>query len=98
MGGGSQTVYHIKVSGNMGTIVEKTPVHASTYPLLNYVIDGGTLIAAYGGKPRKRTAPYKVAFYDYPKGGGPTAFFDPMGRGNDLNGVAISVADDAKTL
>jgi hypothetical protein len=93
MGGGTKTVYHVKISGSAGDIVGKTPVHASTYPSLTYTIDGKTLISTYGSAHRKRSFPDRVAYYEYPKGGAPTELLGPF-HGSVVTGVAISVGQD----
>jgi hypothetical protein len=83
----ASSVYHVKVVGSTGTIVGTTHLRGWTSKTGNVGswIQGKAILAPTSPKA------YKLAIWDYPTGGRPTAVWDFSGE-VQLNSVTISVA------
>jgi hypothetical protein len=89
VGSSKQVIWHIDISGSSGIIVGKTKHKRLKSP---WTIDGNQMISVYGS--RDGGGPFKVAYWAYPKGGGPTQLFNLFGNSSRLDGVAISVGSE----
>jgi hypothetical protein len=89
VGSSKQVIWHIDISGSSGIIVGKTKHKRLKSP---WTIDGNQMISVYGS--RDGGGPFKVAYWAYPKGGGPTQLFNLFGNSSRLDGVAVSVGSE----
>jgi hypothetical protein len=89
LGTSRKFVYHVRIAGSSGSIVNKTVHDLLKSP---WTIDGNRLISVYGNKDGGY--PFKVSYWTYSKGGGPTQLFNLFGPSSRLDSVAVSVGSN----
>ncbi len=84
----TDTVYQVSVSGSTGTVVGSTQLSSRSNLLVQFWIQGQTIVAPEGTKPRHAN---KVGLWPYPGGGSPTGVLSNIGS-TELYGATVSLA------
>ncbi len=81
------TIYRMNFSGSTGTVAGTVHLSARSHLVVQFWLQGDTIIVPFGGSPRTVK---KIGFWNYPDGGKPMAQFDGIGA-TELVGAAVSV-------
>ncbi len=81
------TIYRVNFAGSAGTTAGTVHLSARSHLVVQFWLQGSTIVVPYGGSPRNVK---KIGLWKYPDGGKPAASFDGIGA-TELIGAAISV-------
>ncbi len=84
----TDTLYRVKVSGSTGTVVGSSQLNARSHLVVQFWIQGRTIIVPYGVSNRDVK---KVGFWPYPAGGSPTSTI-AVRKAAELVGATVSLA------
>jgi hypothetical protein len=84
----TDTLYRVKVSGSSGSVVGTTHLSARSHLLIQFWIQGRTIVVPYGTLNREVK---KVGFWPYPAGGSPAKSIG-VRKAAELIGATVSLA------